>query len=63
MRDRELIAHPGKPHASRGAITNYHNLTLVATQDIAPGMELFMDFGESWDGNFENDVFYGDHVL
>lgn len=49
LREREDITEPGKPHLSRGAITNIYNLTMVASQRIPMGMEIFPSFGDSWD--------------
>lgn len=49
LREREEFTEPGKPHLSRGAISNIYNLTMVATQRIPIGMELFPDFGDKWD--------------
>jgi hypothetical protein len=39
----------GKPHPSRGSITPYYNVTMKATRDIPPGMELFSNHGGDWD--------------
>ncbi|CAB9512428.1 Guanylate cyclase [Seminavis robusta] len=41
----------GVAHPARGAITPYHNLTMKATEHIPAGMELFANFGETWDNN------------
>ena len=49
LREREDITEPGKPHLSRGAITNVYNLTMVATERIPVGMEIFPNFGDLWD--------------
>ena len=51
----------GKTHLSRGAISPYHNVTLMATQPIPAGMELFANFGDEWDGNYTDD-FYQDKI-
>lgn len=56
LRD-DSVFEAGKAHPSRGAITTYSNLTMVATQPIKAGMELFANFGEVWDGNHTDDVF------
>ncbi|KAG7372016.1 hypothetical protein IV203_018159 [Nitzschia inconspicua] len=45
----------------RGAITPYYNATLQATECIPAGMELFADFGSSWDGNLTEN-FYQDKI-
>ena len=34
----------------RGAFTTYHNLTLLAVENITPGMEIFLDFGTEFSG-------------
>eukprot|EP00522_Entomoneis_paludosa_P006884 CAMPEP_0172439204 /NCGR_PEP_ID=MMETSP1065-20121228/265_1 /TAXON_ID=265537 /ORGANISM="Amphiprora paludosa, Strain CCMP125" /LENGTH=625 /DNA_ID=CAMNT_0013187853 /DNA_START=20 /DNA_END=1897 /DNA_ORIENTATION=- len=49
LREREDITEPGRPHLSRGAITNLYNVTMKATQPIPAGMEIFPDFGDMWD--------------
>lgn len=49
FRDHDDFTEPGKPHLSRGAITPYHNLTIKATRKIPAGMELFANFGLSWE--------------
>lgn len=52
FREREAITETGKPHPSRGAITNYYNMTMRATMDIKAGMELFANFGVSGKSSF-----------
>jgi hypothetical protein len=47
----------GRAHLLRGAVTPYYNATLVATEHIPEGMELFADFGHDWDGNFTENVY------
>ena len=49
LREREKITEPGKPHLSRGAITNVYNVTMVAIQRIPAGMEIFPNYGDMWD--------------
>ena len=54
----EAVVFPaGKSNPSRGAITTFSNLTLVAKQPIKAGMELFANFGDIWDGNHTENVF------
>lgn len=47
LRSRDPFAQSteGVAHPNRGAISHYYNMTMVATQDIPVGMELFADFG------------------
>ncbi|KAL3917310.1 MAG: hypothetical protein SGILL_004773 [Bacillariaceae sp.] len=47
----------GEAHLLRGAVTPYYNATLMATEHIPAGMELFADFGDDWDGNFTENVY------
>jgi hypothetical protein len=41
-------------HPSRGAISSYYNMTMQASADIPVGMELFANFGDSWDSYTED---------
>lgn len=50
------VPSPGVAHVSRGAITPYFNVTIAATQPIKAGMELFANFGDTWE-NKTDDVF------
>jgi len=42
--------YPGKAHPGRGAYSNYYNLELASTEVIPAGREIFVEFGENWDG-------------
>lgn len=53
----DSVFEAGKAHPSRGAITTFSNITMVATQNIKAGMELFANFGDIWDGNYTDDMF------
>lgn len=58
LREPDGTAEPGKAHPSRGAITDYYNLTVKATQNIRAGMELFANFGDVWDeGDNEKNIY------
>jgi hypothetical protein len=61
LRDKGPEFQTGKSHPSRGAISNYHNLTMRAVKPIVKGMELFANFGDVWDGNKAPDI-YGDKL-
>jgi hypothetical protein len=56
---REPYFEAGEPHPSRGAISNYHSFSVLATTDIPAGMELFANFGPAWsaDEDPENDIY------
>lgn len=47
----------GLAHPSRGSITPYYNATLRATRDIPPGMELYGNFGDNYEGVAEADIY------
>ena len=49
LREREDFTEPGQPHLSRGAITNLYNVTMIATERIPAGMEIFPNYGDMWD--------------
>lgn len=49
------IFQAGVAHVNRGAITPFHNMTMKATQRIPAGMELFANFGETWDSSTNAD--------
>eukprot|EP00934_Nitzschia_sp_Nitz4_P004738 Nitzschia sp. Nitz4//scaffold27_size158506//35282//37299//NITZ4_002586-RA/size158506-snap-gene-0.210-mRNA-1//-1//CDS//3329545446//4728//frame0 len=59
FREKTKVPKAGKPFPNRGANTLYHNVTLRAITDIPAGMELFADFGQSWDdkGDDSDDIF------
>lgn len=44
------VAHP-----NRGAYSSYHNAQVVATERIVTGSEIFMEFGDSWSEENEDD--------
>lgn len=44
-------------HPSRGAVTPYHNATLVASKSIPGGMELLGNYGDVWDGDKSEHVY------
>ena len=54
LRERQSITNPGVPHPSRGAISSFYNMTMRATRKIPRGMELFADFGDTWDESQED---------
>lgn len=56
------VFESGVAHPSRGAITPYHNLTMTATQKIPTGMELFANFGETWDATAAADDSFQDKI-
>jgi len=45
---------PGVSHPARGAHSPFYNAAVVSTQDIKAGSEIFMEFGENW-AKEEND--------
>lgn len=45
---------PGVSHPSRGAHSPFYNAAVLSTQDIKAGSEIFMEFGENW-GQDENE--------
>lgn len=45
------VFEAGVANPSRGAISPFHNMTMKATQRIPAGMELFANFGETWDSS------------
>lgn len=62
--DEHMQAHTGMAHPSRGAITHYYNATMRATKTIQPGMELFAQYGDTWDNNdntYHDKVTRGDY--
>ena len=61
-RERLDVFQPGVAHPSRGAITPFHNLTMKATQRIPAGMELFANFGDTWDGGATTSDSFQDRI-
>lgn len=57
LRERQDLTEPGQAHLSRGAISNTHNLTMVATRHIPAGMELFANYGDVWDDKSDQNEF------
>lgn len=62
LRKKLDVFESGVAHPARGAITPYYNLTMKATQKIPAGMELFANFGETWDSNTSLDDSYQDKL-
>jgi hypothetical protein len=44
---------PGVSHPGRGAYTSYYNLELASLEDIPAGKEIFLNYGDNWDGKSE----------
>jgi len=49
FRDAIGEAERGVGHPGRGASTHFYNVTLVSTEDIVAGSEIFMDYGSNWE--------------
>ena len=62
LRKNMDVFQAGVAHPSRGAISPFHNLTMKATQHIPAGMELFANFGETWDSNLTLDDSFQDRL-
>jgi SET domain len=43
--------YPGLSHPGRGAYSAYYNLELASTEVIPAGKEIFLNYGENWDGD------------
>lgn len=62
LRKKSDVFEPGIAHLARGAISHYHNLTMKATQSIPAGMELYANFGETWDNKESLDDSFQDKI-
>lgn len=46
---REALGEmPGIAHPGRGASSHFYNVSLISTEDIIAGSEIFMDYGTNW---------------
>ncbi|KAG7362963.1 SET methyltransferase domain containing protein [Nitzschia inconspicua] len=50
-----LNEYPGVSHPGRGAYSSYYNLELASTETIPAGKEIFLNYGENWDGSSNGD--------
>jgi len=63
LREQENIFESAVSHPSRGAISDYNNLTMRASRPIKQGEELFANLGDFWDSkNQTEDDIYGDKL-
>ena len=46
---------PGVSHPGRGAYSNYFNVELASTEDIPAGKEVFLNYGDNWSEEDEDD--------
>eukprot|EP00934_Nitzschia_sp_Nitz4_P003055 Nitzschia sp. Nitz4//scaffold27_size158506//24427//26385//NITZ4_002580-RA/size158506-processed-gene-0.67-mRNA-1//-1//CDS//3329545428//3045//frame0 len=55
----------GLSHPGRGASSSYYEVSLVATQEINPGMEIFVHYGDNWseDGDNPDDTSESSHEI
>lgn len=50
-----LNEYPGVSHPGRGAYSSYYNLQLASTETIPAGKEIFLNYGDNWDGDGKTD--------
>jgi hypothetical protein len=46
---------PGVSHPGRGAYSNFYQASLTALDEIPQGMELFVNYGDNWEDNADED--------
>lgn len=58
---------PGVAHPGRGAYSNFFNVGMKSTQKIPAGMEIFVNYGDNWGGDDDeedekSEILRGDHA-